>query len=85
MLSESLVALHVDPAERSRVMALQRTFVMLAAAPFGWISGWLSGIDRTYPFLLTAALLVVGLVLTGARWVPTHTDVDAVLGAEEPV
>ncbi|MFD6142056.1 MFS transporter [Promicromonospora sp. NPDC060271] len=75
MLSESLVALHVDQAERSRVMALQRTCIMLAAAPFGWISGWLSGIDRTYPFVLTAALLVVGLVLVLVRWVPTHPDV----------
>jgi MFS family permease len=75
MLSESLVALHVDQAERSRVMALQRTCIMLAAAPFGWISGWLSGIDRTYPFMLTAALLVVGLVLVMVRWVPTHPDV----------
>ncbi len=84
MLSESLVALHVDEAERSRVMALQRTVVMLAAAPFGWISGWLSGIDRTYPFLLTAALLVVGMALTWARWVPTHADVEAVLAAEVP-
>ncbi|WP_425954407.1 MFS transporter [Xylanimonas sp. McL0601] len=83
MLSESLVALHVDPAERSRVMALQRTVVMLAAAPFGWISGWLSGIDRTYPFLLTAALLVVGLTLAAVTWVPTHGDLDAVLEAEE--
>ncbi|GGM21717.1 MFS transporter [Promicromonospora citrea] len=76
MLSESLVALHVDAGERSRVMALQRTVIMLAAAPFGWISGWLSGIDRTYPFVLTAALLVVGFALVLARWVPTdgHTE-----------
>ncbi|QAY70581.1 MFS transporter [Xylanimonas protaetiae] len=83
MLSESLVALHVDEAERSRVMALQRTVVMLAAAPFGWISGWLSGMNRTYPFLLTAALLVVGIVLTWRTWVPTHTDVEAALDAVE--
>ncbi len=75
MLSESLVALHVDEAERSRVMALQRTAVMLAAAPFGWIGGWLSGIDRTYPFLLTAVLLAVGLVMTVLAWVPPH-DVE---------
>jgi MFS family permease len=75
MLSESLVALHVDEAERSRVMALQRTAVMLAAAPFGWIGGWLSGIDRTYPFLLTAVLLVIGLAMTAIAWVPPH-DVE---------
>ncbi|GAB2459977.1 MFS transporter [Xylanimonas ulmi] len=84
MLSESLVALHVDEAERSRVMAIQRTCVMLAAAPFGWVAGWLSGMDRTYPFLLTAGLLAVGLVVTWARWVPTHADLDAALAAQEP-
>ncbi|MFL0411899.1 MFS transporter [Microbacterium paludicola] len=74
MLSESLVALHVDEAERSRVMAVQRTVIMLAAAPFGWISGWLSGMDRTWPFWLTAGLLLIGLVLSYARWVPHHED-----------
>jgi hypothetical protein len=83
MLSESLVALHVDAGERSRVMAIQRTCIMLAAAPFGWISGWLSGIDRTYPFLLTSVLLLVGLVVAAARWVPTHPDV--VLTSPDPV
>lgn len=84
LLSESLVALHVDAGERSRVMALQRTCIMLAAAPFGWISGWLSGIDRTYPFVLTAVLLVVGFVLAAARWVPTRPDVDTLLSSTEP-
>jgi len=82
MLTESLVALHVDVRERSRVMAIQRTCIMLAAAPFGWIAGWLSGMDRTYPFLLTAALLVVGLILVAVRWVPTHAG-DDVAGALE--
>ncbi|MBI4901192.1 MAG: MFS transporter, partial [Actinobacteria bacterium] len=53
MLSWSLFALHVDQAERSRVMAMQRTAVLLVTAPFGWISGWLSGLDRAWPFLLT--------------------------------
>jgi MFS family permease len=71
MLSESLVALHVDEAERSRVMAVQRTAVMLASAPFGWIAGWLSGMDRVYPFVLTSALLLAGLLLAALRWVPT--------------
>ena len=74
MLSESLVAFHVDEAERSRVMALQRTAVMLAAAPFGWISGWLSGIDRTYPFWLTSALLVIGVITTVVWWAGPHAE-----------
>ncbi len=75
MLSESLVALHVDRAERSRVMAVQRTVVMLATAPFGWISGWLSGMDRSWPFVLTSVLLVLGLILARFFWVTTHDDV----------
>ena len=72
MLSESLVALHVDRAERSRVMAIQRTLVMLVAAPFGWIGGWLSSLNRIYPILLTALLLAVGLMLAATRWVATE-------------
>ena len=74
MLAESLVALHVDRGERSRVMAIQRTCVMLVTAPFGWISGWLSGMDRTWPFLLTSALLVLGLIVAGLFWVTTHAE-----------
>ncbi len=74
MLAESLVALHVDRAERSRVMAIQRTCVMLVTAPFGWISGWLSGMDRTWPFLLTSALLVLGLIVASLFWVTTHAE-----------
>lgn len=74
MLAESLVALHVDRHERSRVMAIQRTCVMLVTAPFGWISGWLSGMDRTWPFLLTSGLLVIGLITAGWFWVTTHEE-----------
>jgi len=73
MLSESLVALHVDVAERSRIMAIQRMVVMLVAAPFGWIGGWLSATNRTYPFILTSVLLGLGILLTLIAWVPTHT------------
>ena len=74
MLAESLVALHVDREERSRVMAIQRTVVMLITAPFGWISGWLSGMDRTWPFILTSALLALGIAVTWRFWVTTHSD-----------
>ncbi|MDR1186249.1 MAG: MFS transporter [Bifidobacteriaceae bacterium] len=64
MLAESLVAIHADNRERSRVMAVQRTVVMLATAPFGWIGGVLSSIDRSWPFFFTAALLILGLFAT---------------------
>lgn len=76
MLSESLVALHVDANERSRVMAIQRTVVMAASAPFGWISGWLSEVNRTLPFVLTSALLIIGVIATARFWVTTHEPTD---------
>ncbi|WP_328701937.1 MFS transporter [Aestuariimicrobium ganziense] len=76
MLSESLVALHVDATERSRVMAIQRTLVMLVSAPFGWISGWLSDMNRTWPFLLTSTLLVIGIIAAGRFWVTTHAPTE---------
>ncbi|MDQ7992024.1 MAG: MFS transporter [Propionicimonas sp.] len=84
MLAESLVALHVDRDERSRVMAIQRTCVMLVTAPFGWISGWLSGMDRSWPFLLTSALLVLGLVVAGRFWVTTHAEAEPVRDVAVP-
>ncbi|MDR2100993.1 MAG: MFS transporter, partial [Treponema sp.] len=43
MLAESLVALHVDAAERARVMAIQHMIIMFVTSPFGWIGGLLSG------------------------------------------
>lgn len=81
MLSESLVALHVDRAERSRVMAIQRTCVMLATAPFGWIGGWLSGRDRVLPFVLTSGLLALGLAVTARFYVTSHSEDPAAVAA----
>ena len=37
-------------------------------------SGWLSSMDRSWPFLLTSVLLVLGLVVAGRFWVTTHAD-----------
>ncbi|MDR0400180.1 MAG: MFS transporter [Treponema sp.] len=64
MLAESLVALHVNQAERARVMAIQHMIIMFATSPFGWIGGILSGVNRAYPFMLNIALLSAGIAAT---------------------
>ncbi len=64
MLAESLVALYVDKNERARVMAVQHMIIMLATAPFGWISGLLSSVSRTLPFRLTGILILLGILAT---------------------
>ncbi|GHV38178.1 hypothetical protein AGMMS49546_08070 [Spirochaetia bacterium] len=64
MLAESLVALHVNKAERARVMAIQHMIIMFATSPFGWIGGLLSSISRSLPFVLTMVLLLIGMFVT---------------------
>ena len=63
-LRESLVAIHVNPEDRSRVMALLQTTVMLISVPFGYIGGVLSDIDRVLPFVLNIGLLCLGMLAT---------------------
>lgn len=63
-LRESLVAINVNPAERSGIMALLQTTVMLVSVPFGYIGGVLSDISRMLPFVLCIVLLLLGILAT---------------------
>lgn len=63
-LRESLVAIHVDPAERSGIMAILQTIVMLLSVPFGYIGGVLSDISRVLPFILSIGILLLGIMAT---------------------
>ena len=64
MLARSLVALHVNPEERARVYAILNMIVMALTSPFGWIGGMLSGVSRSFPFVLNLCLLVFGIFAT---------------------
>ncbi|MDR1444056.1 MAG: MFS transporter [Treponema sp.] len=64
MLAESLVALHVNAAERARVMAIQHMIIMFVTSPFGWIGGILSEMSRVLPFVLNICLLGIGFLVT---------------------
>ena len=64
MLRESLVAIHIDPIERSGIMALLQTTVMFVSIPFGYVGGLLSDMSRILPFVLVMVLLVVGILVT---------------------
>lgn len=63
-LGESLVAIHANPEERSGIMALLQTVVMLISVPFGYIGGLLSSASRALPFVLCIALLIAGIAAT---------------------
>jgi MFS family permease len=79
MLRESLVAIHVDPIERSGILALLQTVVMFVSIPFGYIGGLLSDISRILPFVLVIGLLLVGIVVTGVfYWREEKAKVECV-------
>ena len=63
-MRESLVAIYVNPEDRSRIMALLQTTVMLVSVPFGYIGGLLSDINRALPFVLNISLLSLGILAT---------------------
>jgi hypothetical protein len=45
-------------------MAIQHMIIMFATAPFGWIGGILSGLNRAFPFMLNIVLLTAGIGVT---------------------
>ena len=62
-LVDSLVFFTVDPQERARINAILYVVVFIFTSPFGWIAGSLSGMNKTYPFVLTLCMYCMGLVL----------------------
>lgn len=81
-LRESLVAINVDPVERSNILAILQTVVMLVSVPFGYIGGFLSDINRTLPFVLTIVLLIIGIIVTALYYSGNLREISTTSGAE---
>ena len=64
-LIDQLIVLSIDPQERARIQSILYVGVILLTAPFGWIAGTLSSINKNLPFLLTIVLLLIG---AGLAW-----------------
>lgn len=62
-MTESLLALSMESAERARVSAMVYVALIVLISPFGWIAGQLSAIDRSLPFTLNTILFAVGIIL----------------------
>ena len=61
---DKLTVITVDAKERARIMAILYVTVIVCTAPFGWIAGDLSEINRSLPFLLNIILFSLGGLLT---------------------
>jgi MFS family permease len=62
-MTESLLALSLESAERARVSAMVYVALIVLISPFGWIAGQLSAMDRALPFALNMGLFAVGIGL----------------------
>ena len=57
--SDSLTQLLIEPSERARINGLMMVIVLGLSIPFGYFAGWLSEMDRRYPFMLIAVFLML--------------------------
>lgn len=62
---DALIQLCINPEERARINALIMSFTIAFSSPFGYLTGWLSSIDRRLPFVFTFALFVVAIIVVG--------------------
>ena len=62
-MTESLLAISLESAERARVSAMVYVALIILISPFGWIAGQLSSIDRGLPFALNMVLFALGGLL----------------------
>lgn len=60
---ESMVVHNVNPQERARTVALLTSFTMAFTAPFAYLTGVLSSINRSFPFALTTGLYIIAFLV----------------------
>ena len=64
---DALVTNAMDPQERARIRSLFNTVILAVSAPFGFIAGVLSDMDRRLPFALNLILFVVVVFVALSR------------------
>lgn len=70
---DSLAALFIDKEDRARVMSLIFVITLAVSSPFGSIIGWLSSINRRYPFILNIIIFaIIALIVSTSKAIAQH-------------
>lgn len=56
---DSLGIIFVDKEDRARIMSLISVIILALSSPFGTLIGWLSSVNRQYPFILNIVIFAV--------------------------
>jgi len=78
---ESLLAQSINPSDRARSMSVFSAMNLLLTAPFGYLVGRLSGIDRRLPFAFSIGLYGMLFVLTLFFREPARGGEEAVVAS----
>lgn len=62
---DALLQLTINPQERARLNALIMASTIALSSPFGYLTGWLSSLDRRLPFAFTFLLFLLAMVVIG--------------------
>ncbi|MCP4143394.1 MAG: MFS transporter [Chloroflexi bacterium] len=62
-LIDQMVVLTIEAKERARIQSILYVGIILITAPFGWIAGQLSEINKGFPFVLNIGLFTIGAFL----------------------
>ncbi|MCL2820965.1 MAG: MFS transporter [Oscillospiraceae bacterium] len=57
--NDSLIQILIEPSERARIRGLMMVIVLGLSIPFGYLAGFLSEMDRRYPFVMVAVFLAL--------------------------
>lgn len=77
---DALLQLNIEAKERARINALIMSFTIAFASPFGYLSGWLSSIDRRLPFVFMCMLFVMAIIIVARIQDP---ELNVAEGSEE--
>jgi len=64
--SEALTQLLIEPSERARIRGLMMVIALSLSVPFGYFAGFLSDMDRRYPFILIAVFITLMFIVLAA-------------------
>ena len=77
-LVDRMTVLTIRAEERARILSIVSVGIILLTAPFGWIAGTFSGIDKNLPFILNILLFGAGAALAWVAGSRKRPEAEAV-------
>src|SRR5699024_5364368 len=74
---DALLQLSLNAEERARLNALIMASTIALSSPFGYLTGWLSSLDRRLPFVFNLVLFLAAMLVIGRIQEPPAEHAEA--------